>query len=516
MALIGLDIGTTGCKAFVFDASGKILGGSFQEYGIVCQEPGMAEQDAEGVWRTTCGVLSQALAESRNRSGVSSEAIEALSVSVQGDAVIPVDRRGNAIYNAILGMDYRSTEQAERCGELFGARALFDRTGMRPHPIDSIVKILWIKETLPDVYRETWKIMTYADYIMSKLGAEPVIDYTMASRTMAFELKTLEWSSWILEGLEIEACLLSDPRPSGQIVGKVGRAASDETGLTEGTLLVTGGHDQACAGLGAGLIREGRGVVSTGTAEVLSSAFDKPALNDPMYEGFYPCYLHAKSGMYFTFSLNHVGGILLQWYRDNFGSPELREAEATGASFYKIMDGKVPDGPSHVMVLPHLNGSGTPWCDMKSKGAIIGLDLSTTRHDLVRAILESQTYELKINLEKLESAGVVIGDLCAVGGGAKSPLWLQIKADILGRPVRTLKTTEAACLGAAILAGAAAGTFASVEDGVQRCVEHQAVYLPDERRKELYNEKYAVYKGIYPALSPINQKLEELKPGAHG
>ncbi len=511
MALVGLDVGTSGCKAIVFDSMGRLLGSGYQEYGIVCDEPGMAEQDAEGVWRATCGVLRQALTNSKGDFRFAAERVEALSLSVQGDAVIPVNRKGDAIHNAVLGMDYRSAPQAERCGERFGARELFERTGMRPHPMNSIIKVLWIKENHPDVFRRAWKIMTYADYIMYKLGAEAVIDHTMASRTMAFDLESLDWSSWILEGLDLDVGLMSDPKSSGEVVGEVSPRASEQTGPGEGTLLLTGGHDQTCAGLGAGLIRQGQAVVSTGAAEVLSAAFDSPALNDPMYAGYYPCYLHAKRDMFFTFSLNHIGGILLRWYRDNFGIVELREAEEKGEDFYALMDSKVPDEPSKVMVLPHLNGSGTPWCDMTSKGAIVGMDLSTTRHDLVRAILESQTYELRINLEALESAGVAIKDLSAVGGGAKSSLWLQIKADILGRPVRTLKSTEAACRGAAILAGAASGTFESLEEGVRRFVKTYRVFQPEEKRKALYDERYALYRDLYPALSPINRKLDELK-----
>jgi xylulokinase len=159
------------------------------------------------------------------------------------------------------------------------------------------------------------------------------------------------------------------------------------------------------------------------------------------------------------------------------------------------------------MVLPHFNGSGTPWCDMASKGAIVGLDMSTTRHDIVRAILESQTYELKINMEMLRQAGVHIEELIAVGGGAKSPLWLQIKADILGMPVNTLKIREAACLGAAILAGAAAGVYRSVGEGVAATVKPQETFTPEPVMQEQYAQKYHVYRQIYPALTPINRVL---------
>ena len=501
MSLIGLDVGTTGCKAVVFDPDGNMLGYGFREYGIICEEPGMAEQDAEQVWQITCDVLQHALAQSDVHD------VKALSLSVQGDAIIAVDRNFRPVYPAILGMDYRSAPQAGQCAEIFGDRALFDITGMRPHPMNSLIKLLWFTEQRPEQFTQTWKVVTYADFILGKLGAPPIIDYTMASRTMGFDIHTRTWSAYILERLDVGAELLSEAAPSGSAAGTVSRQAAEATGLKQGTLLVTGGHDQTCAALGAGVVHEGIGVISTGTAEVLSTAFTQAALNDAMYQSFYPCYLHAKDGMYCTFSLNHVGGLLLRWYRDNFAGIEMQEAEQHDIDAYDQMLRKMPAGPSPVIVLPHLNGSGTPWCDLSSKGAIVGLTMSTTRHDIVRAILESQTYELKINMETLEQAGVDIQEFIAVGGGAKSRQWLQIKADVLGRPVKTLKVREAACLGAAILAGTAAGVYNSVDDGVAQVVKSHEIFTPGSEMQKKYIDKFRVYTQLYPALQAINREL---------
>jgi xylulokinase len=504
MYLIGLDAGTTGCKAVVFDPEGQIKGYGFEEYGIITGEPAMAEQDAEAVWGAACRVLRQAAAAC---SGAERGSIGALSLSVQGDAVIPVDRRLRPVYNAVLGMDYRSHPQAEACARRFGARRLFERTGMRPHPINSLAKILWLKERRPEAYGRAWKIMTYADFLLARLGAEPVIDHTMASRTMAFDLRRRTWAAEILGPLGVDPELLSRPVPSGTAAGMLSREAAEATGLPEGLHLVTGGHDQTCAGLGAGVVAEGMGVDSAGTAEVLSTAFTKPALGKAMYQSFYPCYLYTREGMYFTFALNHVGGLLLRWYRDMLASPEVARAKETGRDPYEEILAAVPEGPSSLLVLPHFNGSGTPWCDLYSKGAILGLSLSSTRHDIARAILESQSYELGINLQAMEKAGITVRKLVAVGGGARSPLWLQIKADVLGRPLSTLKTREAACLGAAILAGTSSGVYASVEQAVARCVQEHRRYEPDPRRRERYQERFQLYKEVYPRLADLNRRL---------
>lgn len=503
MYLLGLDVGTTGCKAVVFDPDGNIKGYGFQEYDVICEKPGWAEQDPEEVWDAAKTVIRQAVSESGTRD------IKALSYSVQGDAVIPVDKDIKPLHNTLLGMDYRSKEQADYCAELMGGKRLFKITGMRPHPINSLTKILWFKQKAPNVFGKTFKFMTYADYILAKLGlgANTTIDYTMASRTMAFDLNEKQWSEEILGRTGLDAGLLSPAVPSGEVVGEIYPELADELGVNRGVLLVTGGHDQTCAGLGAGAIEENIAVDSHGTAEVISTAFNRPVLNGFIYNGYYNCYCHAKRDMYFTFSLNHTSGILLRWYRDNLGQADVEEARKKGIGAYELMDAMVPKGPAPVFVLPHFNGSGTPTCDLQSKGAILGLTMATTRHDIVKGILDSLVYELRINIEALGKAGISISELRAVGGATKSPVWLQIKADITGCRISTLKVGEAACLGAAILAGTAAGIYPSVDDGANRTVALKDSYEPDERMKRLYDDKYSVYKDIYGTLREINRRM---------
>jgi xylulokinase len=501
MHLIGLDVGTTGCKAIVFDADGGIQGHSFREYGVVCDAPAMAEQDAEQVWALTREVLKEAVARSGARD------LKALSVSAQGDAVIPVDAEFRPLHRALLGMDYRSQPQARECAEKCGAFELFQRTGMRPHPMNSVTKILLLRKLAPTVFAKAWKFVTYADFILGRLGAPAVIDHTMASRTMAFDLASRCWSESILTQLELDASRFSEPVPSGTLVGTVRRDLASELGLPPDLSLVTGGHDQTCAALGAGAVREGLGVVSTGTAEVLSAAFRSPALRRPMFDSFYPCYLHAKEGMFFTFSLNHVGGILLRWYRDTFASVERAEARSQDSDAYRLIDSRMPAGPSPLMVVPHLNGSGTPWCDLEAKGAILGLTLAATRHDLAKAILEGLTFELLINLQTLRRCDVRVDELVAVGGGAKSGLWLQLKADILDRPIRTLRCRESACLGAALLAGIATGVYRSLDEAVERTVAYEREFRPDPAMAARYRQRFATYEKLYPALRAVNPAL---------
>ncbi len=501
MHLIGLDVGTTGCKAAVFDPAGRMLGYGFAEYGMVCDEPAKAEQDAEEVWQATRRVLAKAVAES----GVKD--IRAICVSVQGDAVIPVTPDWKPLHPALLGMDYRSEPQARACSERLGARLIFNRTGMRPHALTSLAKMLWLRENRPEVFARAWKIVTYADFILGKLGAPPVIDWTMASRTMALDLRSGAWSTEILQAFDLSSELLSRPAPSGTVVGVVAARVAEAAGLPRDVQLVAGGHDQTCAALGAGIVHSGTAVISTGTAEVLSAALERPALNDAMFDHFYPCYRYVKPEMYFTFSLNHVGGLLLRWCRDNFAAEEVREAARDGRDPYDVMIRKIPPRPTSVMVLPHFVGSGNPWFDKDSKGAILGLTVGATRHDIVRAVLESQTYELAVNMEALNRAGIEISELRAVGGGAKSSAWLQIKADILGRPVCTLEAREGACLGAAILAGVATGAYRSVDEGVESAVHTTEIFEPSPALRSAYRDRFELYRDIYPTLKNLNGRL---------
>lgn len=501
MKLVGIDIGTTCCKVTVFNPDGAILGYGFREYGMVCDEPAKAEQDAELVYQR----MLEACREAVHQAGRSD--YFALAVSVQGDAVIPINREGAPLYSAVLGMDYRSAEEAKWCQEKIGSWKLFEHTGMCAHPINSVVKILWIQRHRPDVYRKAWKIVTYSDFLLYRLCRKPVIDMCMASRTMGFDLQKREWASDILDDLGMDLSFLSKIIPSGEVAGELEKEVAEETGLPYSLPVVAGGHDASCASLGAGADHEGIGVLAAGTADVLCTVFSKPQLVSQLFDGMYPCYIHCFNSLYITFSLNHVGGILFHWFRDTLCAEECRHVIELGQDPYDYLVQEAGDRPSPVMVLPHFNGSGNPICDMESKGAIVGLTLGTKRGDLIRAILESLSFELKINVETMEKAGIHIDEIRVVGGGAKSRCWLQVRADILGRPVSTVRVREASCLGAAILAGVATGVYSTVGEGVDRTVEVSEVFEPNERQSAQYNDRFSLYRRLYPLLKEMNRKL---------
>jgi xylulokinase len=230
-------------------------------------------------------------------------------------------------------------------------------------------------------------------------------------------------------------------------------------------------------------------------------------LDQNLLAGNLPVSPHTAAGMTIVFGYSTTGGALLRWYRDTFGAAELAQARASGRDVYDLILEQASPGPSPVLILPHFVGSGTPWMDAASKGAILGLDLSTTRGQIVKAMLDSVSYEIKLSLDAMEAAGIAVEELRAFGGGARSPLWLQVKADVYGKPVRAMDVAEAPCLGVAILAGAATGAFASVQEGLSRMARVPRTYQPDPAMVERYQERYELFQQIYPTLALLNRRL---------
>ncbi len=494
MLLIGLDVGTTGCKALLVDSESGVKARAFREYGIDADGAGKAEQDAEAVWRLCREVLAEV-------AGTARPEVKAISLSVQGDAVIPVDGRGNAIHPAILGMDYRCQSELAPCADLFDSYELFERTGMRPHPINSFLKMLWLRRAKPEVFAPAAWMAGYSDFLMGKLGCAGVLDRCNASRSMAFNLEAQEWDPNALAAFRFAADNLPTVVASATVVGEMSVALAVELGMTGRPLLVAGGHDQPMAAIGAGAITPDIAVASTGTAEVVSRYLPEPVLSRGMHDSYYPCYCSAMREGYFTFSLNHVGGLALRWFRDAWCGEEMATATATGRDPYDVIVDAMPDGVSSILALPHFTGSGTPTCNLEAKAAFVGLTLETDRPAVGLALLQGLTYELRINLDQMRELGMITTRLRNVGGGSRSRRWVQMKADILDLPVDLMENSDAACLGAAIVAGAGAGAFPLVADGVTALVRVSETREPNPRRKAAYDERFGQYRDLYSCMS---------------
>lgn len=486
MSLIGLDIGTTGCKAMAFREDGASLAGAYAEYGRAGAE--IHELDPDEVWRRVREVLrGVALRCAGDRP-------RALAVSSFGESVVPLDEGGNVLHNSILYTDPRGAGQCADLTEKLGVRVIMRKTGLKPHPMYSACKIGWYRDCLPDVFRRTKRFLMFEDYILWKLGAEPAVDYSLASRTMAFNVTALAWDEEILGACGIGAEQLARAVPSGTAAGRISPHASDDLGLPRGLLLVTGGHDQVCAAVGAGVLGDGSALDGTGTVECIAPVFGRPMLDERFLGNNFACIPYAVPGSYTTYAFNFTGGSLLRWYRDNFARAEAAAAMQPGAGAYDLLNAGAAKHPTDLLVIPHFAGSGTPQMDPRARGAILGLRFEADAGTIYRALMEGVTYEMAYNIECLKGCGIAITELRAVGGGAKSDLWLKIKADITGCRILSPDAEEAGAAGAAMLAGVACGAYRTLGEATPAFVRIKKEVDPDPRDSEFYLEQYARYK----------------------
>lgn len=504
MSLLGLDVGTTGCKAVAFSLDGVVLASAYREYPLRSPRPGWQELDPDEVWRAVRAVLGEVAARTKR------DPIRTMAVSAQGEACHGVGVDGRCLTNSVVTFDARTADMPDWWLERIDRYELARITGMPLHGMYTINKILWFKDNQPDLYTKVWKFLCYEDFVHHRLGLEPVMSHSLAARTMALDIQRGQWSAKVLDLSGIDPDLLPKTAPPGEMVGTISDKIAEDLGLPTGVLVATGGHDQPAGALGAGILESGEALYATGTVECICPIFRDFVVTRETVENNLCCYPSCVPGLYASIAFNFTGGSLLKWYRDTFAAEERREAAESGRDVYDLLCESVPIEPEQVLILPHLTVTGTPHFDTASRGLIAGLTLETTRPDIVSAILSGVTYEMKLNLELLQSSGVKLKQLRASGGGAKSPVWMQRKADILGMPVAVLGTTEAPCLGVALLAGKAAGLIGDLGEVARRVVRIDRVYEPDPARHAAYEERFAIYRDVYPAMAAINHRLARL------
>jgi xylulokinase len=307
----------------------------------------------------------------------------------------------------------------------------------------------------------------------------------------------------MLDAAGISGDIFSTPKPSGYIVSEVKKEIANELGLSDKTIVVTGGHDQACAALGAGIINDGEAVNGMGTTDCITTAFSKPVLNKFMLANNFNCEPHVMEDRYISLAFTLSGGSILRWYRDSFIKFAGGKALLSNKNIYSYLDDNASVKPTGIFVLPHFSGSGTPHMDINSKGAIVGLTTETTSGEFYRSLLEGVAYEMKYNIECLAKSGVKIKKLRAVGGGSKSDLWLQIKADVMGMPIETLNVNEAGTLATAILAGKALGIYDSYESALDRFLKVGKIFYPNKQNSMIYEERYDKYKRLYSKVKEV-------------
>ncbi|MCY3831630.1 MAG: FGGY family carbohydrate kinase [Chloroflexi bacterium] len=500
MSLMGIDVGTTGCKVVAFAETGAVLDQAGREYPLISPQPGWYELDPERVWRDVCACLREVNAQ------IGHDPVSALAISSQGEAMTPIARDGRILANSPISSDTRNRAQAAEMEAALGAEHIYALTGQPMGTFYTLPKVLWWRDNAPEILDQTWKFLCYVDFVAYRLGLEPAIDYSMAARTLAFDVRKLDWSEELLEAGGVRRDQLARPAPSGTVLGEIPPKLAADLGFTGGNVkVVTGGHDQPAGALGAGVLQPGRAMLAIGTTEALVAVTDEP--RPEMLDYHVSCYPHAAPGLFIALSGNQTGGRLLRWYRDELAAAEKAIAAADGRDVYDVIVEQTGDEPGGLLLLPYFVGSGTYFEDPAATGTLVGMTFDTKRADIVRAILEGLTYEQALGISGLNEVGAGIKQLTAIGGGARSERWMQIKADITDLPVTIIHTSEAASLGVAMLAGWATGVYGSLEEAAALLIKPRKTFTPRAEHRAHYRRQLSIYSDLYQALRPIYQAM---------
>lgn len=494
MALAGLDIGTTGCKVTVYDDDGKFLYRGYQDYPV-SRSTGEHEVRAEVIWESVKKILAGMGKNFKN--------VHAMGITSFGETCVLLDRNDCPVRPAMLYTDPRGVEECNVLVEKLGKKRLQSITGLNPHSMYSIPKIMWIKKHCPEQYEKTSRILMMEDYVVYMLTGKAVIDYSLAARSMGFDIKKMGWSREIFHTAELDAGLFSHPVISGTPVGTVKTELAEKLGLPPDLMILPAGHDQVAAAVGTGVFEKNTAVDGAGTVECITPVYEGIPEGDLMYQGNYAIVPYVIPDRYVTYAFSFTGGALISWYIQNQAKWEKCVSEDEGVSVYDVLERKMKDEPTGILVLPYFAGAATPYMDPDAKGAVIGLTLEHTAADLYRAMMEGVVYEMRLNMEYLEKSGICPKYLRAAGGGSVSDVWMQMKADILNLPVTVLDHAEAGAAGCAMMAGVAAGIYEDLHSAAEKFIHERAVYYPRKEQHEVYEKYYRKYRELYQAVRPF-------------
>ena len=492
MSVLGIDVGTSGCKAAAFSTDGTCLGTAAHEYATLHRQPGWAELDSAAVWQLVKQSIGQVAAQ------ISGDPITALAVSSMGEAVTPVSADRKILGHCILLSDVRGDEYVAPLLEAIPQPEYYRISPNIVGPGYTLPKLLWSKEHEPDLYKRADRFLLWSDLVAFMLGCEPTAAHSLAGRTLLFDVRSEDWSDRLLAQSGIARRKLGQPVAGGTVIGTASSAAAAELGLGKGVQVVAGGHDQCCNALGAGIHRPGTAVCGIGTFECLTPVYDTLPEAAPMLALGLGIEHHVLPGLYVSLIFNQSGA-LVRWFRDTFAGAE-GKASGQGADLYAALSAEMPSEPTSLLTLPYFEPTGPPGYVTDAAGVIAGLKTSTKRGEILKSIMECVTFYFVESIHALRELGIDTSRFIATGGGARSDQWLQIKADIFGVPFVRPKITEASVLGAAILAGAATGVFADPAEGVACFVEQDRVFEPDEQRRRIYVERYEQYRQLFPLL----------------
>ena len=494
--LIGLDIGTTALKAAVFDTSGKLLAVSTQEYSLLTPQVNYVEETGEVYWNA----LKNAVKDLNEKYPFDREDEAALAISAQGETLFFLDEKGKLLRNAIVWMHNRAQEEARQLKEKFGDETCYKVTGQVSfEPCWPASKILWVKNHEPEVFQKTRKFLLIEDYFIYRLTGLYATEGSLVCSSTYWDIREKRYWKEMLDYIGISESQLAPVYESGEAVGTIKKETAEELGLPVNLTVCTGALDQAAGAIGAGNCREGFFSETIGAALAICAPVSRPVW-DPNRK--MPLHYFAVADTYMIHTFTN-GGMTLRWFRDKFCPVEMQAQKLGIEDAYNMISkeaGQIPPGSDGLIMLPHLAGSNAPDVNARAKGVWFGFTLQHTRAHFMRSVMESLGYIVKRNIDSLADMGIQVKEIRSLGGGSKSQIWNQIKADICQIPLETVTSVEAASLGAAILAGKGTGVFEDIYQAVESMVDIKRRTEPDPENAEIYRQGYQMYQKLFRDL----------------
>ncbi|MEE0954740.1 MAG: xylulokinase [Eubacterium sp.] len=500
--LLGIDIGTSSCKAAVFDREGRVIESVSEDYPVYYPHTGWAEQDPEDWWSGTARAFRRIFESGKVKPGQ----IACVGIDGQSWSAIAMDKDGKSMGRTPIWMDTRAAQICDRVNARVGEDRIFRTAGNRLLPSYTTPKVLWYQENLPEIYEKTDKILSCNGYIAYRLTGAYTQDICQAYGWHCFDMRSGKWDAELAEEIGIPVSFLPEIVNCDQIVGQVTAEAAVATGLPEGTPVVAGGLDAACGALGTGVLHDGETQEQGGQAGGMSICEETYGADPSLILSY-----HVVPGRWLLQGGTTGGGGVMRWFEREFGAYERSLKAEKGSSFNQLGDlaAAAPAGADGLVFLPYMSGERSPIWDPDAKGVFYGLDFAKTKGHMVRACMEGVAFALKHNLDVAEKAGAHVEILRAMGGSANSLIWTQIKADITGKKIVVPSSDTATTLGAVMLAGVACGMYSSYEEAVGLTVHEVRHHEPDPANREVYDRNYSLYLELYEDLKETMKKYRQ-------
>ena len=483
--LLGIDIGTSAVKTAVFDFDGNLIADCLESYKTYYPAAHFAEQDPADWWKAVCTCIKEITGK------VNASQICAVGVDGQGWSAVAADGNGNALCKTPIWTDTRSTAECEFLKTVLTESEWFEISKNPIQPGYSLPKVLWYKNNVPDILSKAQYILQSNSYIAMKLTGNATQDVSQGYAYHFFDMESGKWRKDLIDALNIPSHLFPEPEACSKISGKVTHEASIQTGLIEGTPVVTGGLDAACAALGVGAVRPGMTQEQSGQAGGMSICTDKCVSDPKLIMGF-----HTVPGQWLVQGGTTGGGGALRWLRSTV-CPEIS---------YKEMDeiaSQVKPGCDGLIFLPYLAGERSPLWNPDAKGVFFGLTFAHTKAHIIRSVMEGVAFSLRHNLETADRAGAPVNVMRSAGGSSASTLWTQIKADVTGKTIEVPTGNSATVYGASILAGVGAGVFEDEITAAEKTVKPGRIQYPDAENESIYTRQYNRYIELYEKLESM-------------